>query len=148
MLVASGIVLGFLLDNAPQPTPATSPRDAEESSLFSLPPTIEVADTATLRAKGLSGRSFIPADYGMLFVFPQDGREGFWMKDMLAPIDIIWIDAAGVVVHIKADATPESYPEVFRPELVSRYVLETKAGYAKANNIMVGTMFDVSAYKK
>ena len=49
----------------------------------------EVVTTQAAQERGLGGRATIPDNYGMLFVFPKADRYGFWMKDMLAPIDII-----------------------------------------------------------
>ena len=50
----------------------------------------ELADTSSERTKGLSYRTEIPKE-GMLFIFPNKGIQGFWMKDMLFPIDILWL---------------------------------------------------------
>src|SRR5882672_5260542 len=51
------------------------------------------ADTDALRTLGLSGHSPLAADEGMLFIFPAPGEYGFWMKDMLFPLDLVWIAA-------------------------------------------------------
>lgn len=61
---------------------------------------LEVANTEETRYKGLSGRASIPADGGMLFVFPPRGVQthGFVMRDCSAPIDIIYLDASGRIV--------------------------------------------------
>ncbi|HYE62672.1 MAG TPA: DUF192 domain-containing protein [Phycisphaerales bacterium] len=57
-----------------------------------------VADDAS-RFKGLSGRTEIPPDGGMLFVFPRPITTSFVMRDCLVPIDIIYLDARGSVVN-------------------------------------------------
>ena len=92
--------------------------------------------------RGLGGRESLPDDRGMLFVFPEPGRHGFWMKDMLIPIDIIWISAEGRVVDIQA-AQPE--PGVADPQLKrynpsgeAKYVLEVRAGLAAEKGVQVG----------
>ena len=64
----------------------------------------------------------------MLFVFPDNDQHGIWMKDMKFPIDIIWISENYNIVHVKKDATPESYPTVFKNSKPARYVLELPAG--------------------
>lgn len=53
---------------------------------------VSVADTPSERSLGLSGKSALENDEGMLFVFRENGRYGFWMKDMKFSIDIVWID--------------------------------------------------------
>lgn len=100
---------------------------------------IEYAITPAARELGLGDRTSIPSDYGMLFVFPNDGLWGFWMKDTLVPLDMFWLDTQGHVVFIAHDVAPSSYPHVFYPSTPARYVLETAAGFAQAHNITIGT---------
>ena len=100
---------------------------------------IEVATTSAAQERGLSGRESMSGDYGMLFVFPKDGLYGFWMKDMLVPIDIFWLDDKGQVVSIAREVAPSSYPDVFYPSAPARSVLETAAGFARAHFIATGT---------
>ncbi len=100
---------------------------------------IEVASTSEAQARGLSGRARIPGDYGMFFVFQKDGMYGFWMKDMLVPIDIFWLDDKGQVISIAENVATSSYPNVFYPNAQARYVLETVAGFARAHNITTST---------
>ena len=104
---------------------------------------VEVADTASLREQGLSGRSDLPIGEGMLFVFDTDGAWGIWMKDMQFPIDIVWADASGTVITVAANIAPETYPEVFNPSAPARYVLELPAGFAAAHGIVEGTVIKI-----
>lgn len=104
---------------------------------------IDYATTTSARERGLGGRESISGDYGMLFVFARDGLYGFWMKDMLAPIDIFWLDTQGQVVSIAAGVAPSTYPHVFYPAGPARYVLETAAGFATANHVATGTMLSL-----
>ncbi|MDO8575927.1 MAG: DUF192 domain-containing protein, partial [bacterium] len=80
----------------------------------------------------------LAADEGMLFVSPEDGGHAFWMKDMLFPIDILWISADGRVVYMAENVSPDTYPQSFRPDAPARYVLELPAGYAGAHGVSVG----------
>ena len=100
---------------------------------------IEYALTEEERERGLSGRVNVPDDYGMLFVFPRDALHGFWMKETLVPLDIFWLDREGKVVSMALEAATSSYPAVFYPVVPARYVLETAAGFARANSIATGT---------
>jgi uncharacterized membrane protein (UPF0127 family) len=99
----------------------------------------EIVNNAFDQAKGLGGRSDVPHDYGMLFVFKTDGRYGFWMKDMLVPIDIIWLSDNGTILGIEDSVAPSTYPTVFYPTQPVRYVLETRAGEARRLGWEVGT---------
>ncbi len=102
---------------------------------------IDYATTSAARERGLGGRTNIPDDYGMLFVFPKDDVYGFWMKDTLVPLDIFWLDAQGHVVSMAQDVATSSYPNVFYPTAPARYVLETAAGFARAHSVATGTPF-------
>jgi uncharacterized membrane protein (UPF0127 family) len=78
----------------------------------------------------------------MLFVFDAPGDNGFWMKDMLFSLDMLFIDASGTVVTLYADVSPQSYlqnpPQVFHPKAPVTYVLEVPAGFAAAHGIVEG----------
>lgn len=101
--------------------------------------TFEIVDTEVAREQGLSGRANIPSNYGMLFVFPQKDNYGFWMKDMLVPIDILWLNEDGILLGIERSVSPASYPDTFYPPEPVRYVLETRVGEAATQGWSVGS---------
>jgi len=98
---------------------------------------ILLANTEETRVLGLSGKDHIDHDQGMLFMFGENGNHGIWMKDMKFSIDIIWLDNKFQVVDYVEDVTPESYPNVFKPKKLSKYVLEVNSGFIKANGIKI-----------
>ena len=100
--------------------------------------TMEIANTDALRTKGLSGHAPLAPNHGMLFVFPQLGNYGFWMKDMLFSLDIIWVNDRFQITHIEQSVSPSTYPTMFYPDALSLYVLEVPAGTASLLNIHVG----------
>lgn len=105
---------------------------------------VELATTDEHMAKGLSGREKLDDGKGMLFDFSASdfNQPGFWMKDMLISIDIIWIDAIGKVIGVEANVPlpPEDadLPVYYPPAPIS-YVLEVPAGWSEKNNITVGS---------
>lgn len=99
---------------------------------------VDVADTPLLREQGLSGRAHFAKGQGMLFIFETDDVWGIWMKNMLFPIDIVWMDAAGVVVSVAPNVSPDTFPKSFRPTSPARYVLELPAGYARDMGLVEG----------
>jgi uncharacterized membrane protein (UPF0127 family) len=107
---------------------------------------VRVVSNEVAREKGLSGTEQLAEDKGMLFVFDTDDHWGIWMKDMNYPIDILWLDQSKTVIDMVANATPESYPTIFKPKQPARYVLELASGSAARAAIAVGSRatFDVA----
>lgn len=102
---------------------------------------VELSLTPEQHQQGLSGKSSLKEDEGMLFVFKDLGNYSFWMKDMNFPIDMIWIGEDLKVIYIKKDAKPESYPQSFGPDISdknTKYVLEVVSGFSDKNNLKVG----------
>ncbi|MDP2648937.1 MAG: DUF192 domain-containing protein [bacterium] len=99
---------------------------------------VAIADTDSSRARGLGGRENLARDEGMLFVFPESGIYGFWMKDMNFAIDILWLSSDGRIVYMVQNVSPDTYPQDFTPEEEARYVLELPAGWASEYNVEMG----------
>jgi len=99
----------------------------------------EIATTTKAQERGLSGRAVISNNYGMLFIFPTHNRYGFWMKDMLVPIDIIWLSDNGTILGIEHSLSPSTYPKEFYPPSPIEYVLEVRSGLTRARGWSVGT---------
>ena len=99
---------------------------------------VEVSDTKELLEKGLSGHKPLENDGGMLFIFSKSDKHGFWMKDMLFPIDIIWMDSSWRIIHIEKSLTPDTYPKIFTPQSDSMYVLEISSGESENLGLNVG----------
>lgn len=103
--------------------------------------TLELALTDEERARGMMFRPSLPADRGMLFVFSDSRRRSFWMKDTLIALDIVYLDEAGHVVSVSADAAP-CYEEPCPNYLSSgpaAAVLEVNAGAAATHGLVEGT---------
>jgi len=91
---------------------------------------VDLADTMEEQEKGLSGKAYLPEQYGKLFVFQTPGNYGFWMKDMNFPIDIIWLDEDMRILGIEKDVAPSTYPNIFYPPQNVSFVLEVNAGFS------------------
>lgn len=100
---------------------------------------VHLLTTEYQRVKGLSGQKKLDVNEGMMFVFEKDGQWGIWMKDMLFPIDIIWVAEDGTIVKVEQYVSPDTYPQVFTNEEPARYVFELMSGVTDAYNIEVGT---------
>lgn len=106
---------------------------------LSIPVSI-AADEAS-RDQGLSGTSALATNSGKLFIFPRPGKYGFWMKDMNYPLDFIWISSDLKIVGITANVAADTYPKIFYPPTLVRYVLEVNAGFSTAQHLSVGQQF-------
>lgn len=103
-----------------------------------VPVEASVADTLSKRIKGLSDTPFLPAHVVKLFAFGAAGQHSIWMKDMQYPLDIMWADKEGTIVHIEEDVSPDSYPQSFASPKPAWYVIEANAGFTASNTIAVG----------
>lgn len=104
---------------------------------------VDIADTPALQEHGLSGHEALGESEGMLFIFPAPTAQGFWMKDMHFPIDIIYFDQEHKVVDVWERADPASYPKVFTPRAPAQYVLEVPAGFFAEHGLKSGNMFEL-----
>ncbi len=133
-----GLGLAFLVTAWAQPVPAaeTTPvvvRTANGEHLFR----VEVAATEAARARGLMFREELEPDAGMLFLFDPPRRVGFWMKNTLIPLDMLFADAAGRIIAIVERAEPHSL-EPRGPDAPVAAVLEINGGLAERLGIAVG----------
>ena len=86
----------------------------------------------------------------MLFVFPRSDIYPFWMYDTNSSLDMIWVNAtgnAGRVVFLVTGAPSCYLPvgcPVYTPSAVANYVIEAKAGFARANGVVIGTLIQFS----
>jgi uncharacterized membrane protein (UPF0127 family) len=112
--------------------PAVGARDAQPAAarltLDGAPFRPELAATPGARAHGLMNRKKAPAD-GMLFVFPEPTRTGFWMKNTLVPLTIAFFDASGKRVRRMRMVPCRADPcAIYDPRRVYRFALELPAG--------------------
>ncbi len=100
---------------------------------------VELAVTPAEKMKGLMDREFLGQDHGMLFIFDTMGTRGFWMKDVLIRLDMIFIDCNNQVVYIKKNASPcvKNCPVII-PDRDYIYVLEINGGVSEEISIREG----------
>ena len=102
-----------------------SPASALELKLGLETYQIEVASTPAQRQRGLMYRPQLAPNQGMLFVYPQAGDHRIWMKNMVIPLRVYWIDASFEVIDLQRLAPCSSEPcPVFAARRDSMYILE------------------------
>lgn len=126
------------LPHGGQPMLPTTIVTFNASSTAPVKITAELAITSQEEESGLSDRSGLAPNSGMLFVFDPPQVPGFWMKDMLFSLDILYIAQDGTIVTIVPNLSPATYPDAFHPTAPVQYVLEVPAGFAANNGIAVG----------
>ena len=105
---------------------------------------VELAADPEKRIKGLSGRPFLEAGTGMLFVFEDPERLRFWMRGMEISLDIVWISSDCRVVDVSEDVpfpdpdTPLDELPRYSPESPAQYALEINGGEAAELRLGIG----------
>ena len=121
-------------------TSAVFPRSSlvvETSDGKKLTYDIELALTPDQQTQGLMHRQSLPLDAGMLFVWPRPHIIRMWMRNTFIPLDMVFIDARGVIVDIGKNTVPHS-EEIVAPMTEAIAVLELNAGVADADGIRIG----------
>jgi hypothetical protein len=114
-----------------------------------VPLEVQIADTEPRRVRGLMFQDQLPYDQGMIFVFDKPGLYSLWMLNMQFPLDMIWFDEAGKIVHIEKDVPPCKTPleiascQSIVPEGQAVYVLEVTSGFVEQNNVTVDSILRI-----
>lgn len=95
---------------------------------------VDVAVTDRERAAGLAGRSDLPPDAGLLFVYRDTAPRRFTMRGMLFDLDIITLAEDGTVTGVQTRVAGEA-PFDTAP---ARYVLEVGRDWAAAHGVTAG----------
>jgi uncharacterized membrane protein (UPF0127 family) len=98
---------------------------------------VELALNDVERSRGLMFRDKLGPYEGMLFDFHQEAPVGFWMKNTLIPLDMVFIAGDGTVRHVHANAVPLS-TDTIPSQFPVRAVLEINGGSARLLGIKPG----------
>jgi len=126
----------------PQPSDASMPQVIFETDHGPIVVHVEVVSTPKTRSQGLMHRQSLAFDHGMLFVFANEKHRSFWMQNTLISLDMIFIDAKGVVVGVVHRAEPMT-TTARRVEGASQYVVEVQGGWAKRHHVTAGTRMEM-----
>jgi hypothetical protein len=108
---------------------------------------LEVAQSPQELSHGLMFRSSLPEGVGMLFLFSEEKRHVFWMKNTEIPLDILFIDQNYQIVGIVKNTKPysETPLEVDTP---SRFVLEVNGGFCERYGVQEGDRLQLNNLPK
>jgi uncharacterized membrane protein (UPF0127 family) len=114
-----------------------------------VPLEVQIADTEPRRVRGLMFQDQLPYDQGMIFVFDKPGLYSLWMLNMQFPLDMMWFDEEGKIVHIEKDVPPCKTPleiascQSIVPEGQAVYVLEVTSGFVTQNNVTMDSILRI-----
>lgn len=106
---------------------------------------VEIVDTPESRARGLMFRRELPEGTGMLFLFPSETNNAFWMKNTFLPLDMIFAKQ-GRIVSIIQNAVPQD-EKLLQPDHSYTMTLEVPGGYVSRHNVHVGDGFELQRAK-
>lgn len=86
-------------------------------------------------------RENMQEDQGMLFIFPVEEYQSFYMKNTIMPLDIMFVNSKKQIVKIHKNTTPYSEKSLpsFNPAV---YVVEVNAGFSDKFGIKEGSYID------
>ncbi len=164
LVALSGCAYTNTLLNDIHPTPSSSgpaPTNASIPSTISATPQqhnrsevfiggvkiyADLADTPRKQADGLMWRPQLNESEGMLFVFGGEGNVSFWMKNMLVPIDVVFIssDMKIITVHKSVPPCPHNPCESYASSKPAKYALEVSAGFCERHGVQPGDSISIS----
>ena len=140
-LRVAGVALALMLVAAPLAACSDEGKLVLHTATGNYPFNVEVVDTDATRAQGLMYRQELADDAGMLFDFKQEQRVSFWMRNTFIPLDMIFVDAKGVVKNIHVNARPHD-PTGIPSDGPVQYVLEIPGGRSVAIGLKPGDTMD------
>jgi uncharacterized membrane protein (UPF0127 family) len=101
---------------------------------------LEVVSKDADMERGLMYRTSLGSNKGMLFMFTNDNKHSFWMKNMHFNLDMVWISVDDRIVYIGHDvpACTSDPCAVYTPDQNSRYVLELNTGFTTTHHWKLG----------
>ena len=98
---------------------------------------IEIADNDDKRTLGLMDRISMEENQGMIFLFPYERIQSFWMKNTVIPLDMIFVNRENEIVTILTDTVPFDTGQ-YRSTKPASIVIEVVAGYTDLYGVKVG----------
>ena len=106
--------------------------------LAGVPLYVEIADSKEKYLTGLSKKTSIADNEGMLFILPESARWQVTTEGLNFPIDIFWLDSSKKIVDIVRGAIRYDTPNIYSPKIPAKYIIETVADFADIYNIQIG----------
>ena len=107
----------------------------------SIPLSVEIADTSYARDQGLMFRDSLEDDSGMIFIFPDCGIRGFWMKNTKIPLSIAFVDESGKILNIENMSPYDINTKYSKGP--AKYAIEVNIGWFDNKGISPGDLVTI-----
>jgi len=97
----------------------------------------ELASDDRSRMQGLMGRRSLGDGEGMLFIFPREAQQSFWMRNTSLPLEVAFADSSGQILNVE-EGVPHSEEKMLSSG-PAKFVLEVPLGWCKDRGIGPGS---------
>jgi uncharacterized protein len=142
IIVAIALLFSNVFQHNPKNNQYTFRKDGELSFVDSTGKNlvkidIEIAGNDFDRELGLMFRKSMEMKQGMLFIFPEESIQSFWMRNTEISLDMIFVNKERQIVTIAKNTTVLS-DQTYRSTKPAEYVVEVDAGFCNNFNVKVG----------
>ena len=107
---------------------------------------VEIARTKKEKTQGLMGRTHLPENQGMLFIFERPQKLSFWTKGTYIPLSLGYFDKNYVLKEIhfmEPQNLMEKNPKIntYKSSCHCQYAMEVNRGWFSKNKIKIGDQF-------
>ena len=136
--VLSVLIIPIILSSCGTQAPRAILPDGTEIQL-------ELAITPEERQRGLMFRKELAENSGVLFIQEKPMNAGFWMKNTLIPLDIIFIDENNKIVNIEpaVPCPPDTECPLYKSASEVLYILELNLNTSKKHNLQPGSKLEL-----
>ena len=133
-------MMGLLCSCRKAPSPPPPPPPLPQVEINGVAWSVEVAATRVTRLHGLSGRTSLPGNTGMFFVFRRPQVLTFCMRNCEIPLDIAFLDAERkvVAIHTMIVEADRAGREIYSSVSPAQYALEVAAGQLARARVQIG----------
>jgi uncharacterized membrane protein (UPF0127 family) len=143
-------------EEAPAPARPAAECPADDGQALAFPPgsvrfpesadtrlVVELASDPAQRTRGLMFRTHMAENHGMLFSWPDDQVQTFWMHNTCIPLDMLFIARDGLIAGI-LEQIPTLNDRGRSIPCPVAYVLEVNAGWTRKHHVRAGQKVQIN----
>lgn len=110
---------------------------------------LEEAKSQRDKIKGLSKRSSIDPNTGMVFFYESPAERAFWMKNVNFPLDIIFMNESQIIrMYKNAKPCTTEICKIYPSKKLTDQIIEVPAGFCKKHKLKKGAYILVKELKE